>query len=219
MQPTPREENEGRVPEIPPLVTGVDDRAKVASFNTHVAGSKEFRQALEAAAMVPGLLNNGNPNAVIAKETPRARAMCYAAMEGHTNKAIAEQFDCSPAYVSQVLRQPWAKKFMTEEFRRIAADEGGVLKFLASEALNCARDLIEIRDNPSTPAKTKADIDNSVLDRVFGKATVFVKSEATVSHEQASEEAEQIEKQINDLRKQLGEAVTQATSPLQTPRT
>lgn len=191
-----------QTPKMPTLREVLDDVALLQVGNPLVADSAEYRTATDA------LGANGNPPigsrpATLArvKEQPEHRVMCYMALSGQTNREIAEQLKMSDTTVSNILRQPWARQFMADEAKKIAGD--AVEGFLKAEVINSARILVEVRDNPATPPRTRADICNSIIDRVQGKAIQRVITETTISTKDAAEEAAKIDAELAALKDQV----------------
>jgi hypothetical protein len=190
-----------QTPEVP--ITDLQNERELLSVgNPQVANQDRFRAAREAlkyAAVLP--IQSPEPNFAHVNEKPVHRLMCYAAMAGHTNQEIADQFNVGTALVGTILRQPWARVFIAEEARRLGG--AGIAEFLRAEQANSARVLIELRDNASTPANVRRDICESILDRTLGKAIQRTVTEATITSVDASVEAAKIDAELATLREQV----------------
>ena len=125
--------------------------------------------------------------------------VCYMAIAGKTNKEIAKHLDISPAIVSSVLRQPWARKFITEEARAMAGGE--VMDMLKGEAGKSVKTLIELRDDGNVLPSTRLQAANAILDRALGKPAQQVVNEKQTTYNDAAKEAESIDRELAELRR------------------
>ena len=114
----------------------------------------------------PPFHNARDPQYTIQTEKAQHRVMCYMKIEGCSNLEIARRLEVSAVCVSNVLRQPWAQKFMVEEIRRTGGNEVQVL--LEGAVADSVRKLIEIRDTAEAD-RDALNAANSLLDRVYGK--------------------------------------------------
>lgn len=180
----------------------MNEREILSVGNPRVADNPKYRAALEGLRTVSVLpIQSSPPPFAVIDEKPVHRLYCYAAMAGHTNKEIAEQYGVGPLVISTVLHQPWARVFMAEEARRLGG--AGIADFLKAEQAQSARVLIELRDSPATPASVRRDICESILDRTLGKAVQRVVSESTITSVDASVEAAKIDAELASLREQV----------------
>lgn len=109
-------------------------------------------------------------------EKPIHRIMQDMAMEGYTAVEIARATDRSPGTVANILRQPWARKRMIEASKKNVKDTlSAVLEQLAVPTLN---EIVELGNNPETPAATKLACKQEVLNRFLGRPTQPILQEA-----------------------------------------
>lgn len=182
----------------------MDDILHYAKRSGHASAALNpaFVKAVEDLQDVPNLIQSQPATAALVNERAIHRLMCYGAMAGKTNKQIAEELDVSTTTVSSVLRQPWARKFITEEMR-VMAKAGGLDDFIASEGINTARTIIELRDSIAVPAAVRATLCINILDRILGKPTQHVKTETNLTFDEAAKEDADIERELNNLREQV----------------
>lgn len=112
------------------------------------------------------------PQYQLQKEEPQHRAICILAVEGYTQKEIAEKLGFSAAMVAYVKKQAWAQKFMLE--LQTQAGANAVRRVLQEGALGCAKALIEIAHNPDAKNSDRIAAASQTLDRLFGKAPQLV---------------------------------------------
>jgi len=194
MQSTPQ------LPECPPLVAeSIDHILRRGVGNPEGLTSPGFRASIGAATEEP--IRNGTPQSIFADgEKPVYRLICYMSLGGKTNKEIADEMDMSVATIGNILRQPASKDFMAREARRIAGGE--VENMFKTQLGQTFTTLIELRDSAQTPPATRATVCATILDRAFGKPTTYVKSESTISYDEAKSELVEIDRQLAALKQQ-----------------
>ena len=114
-----------------------------------------------------GFFNAKDPNLAILHEKPEHRLMVMMKIRGVSNNEIAEACGFTVPWVSQVLRQPWAQKFMAEEMTK--AGGNAVEKLLEGAAVDSVSTLIELRDDETTPKAVRRQSAVDLLDRYMGK--------------------------------------------------
>jgi hypothetical protein len=145
------------------------------------------------AAPADTFFNAKDPNLAILHERPEHRNMIWMKARGSSNAEIARVCGYTDAWVSQVLRQPWAQRVLLDEMNKAGRDE--LHTILEGAAADSLLKLIELRDTaPPTVAKAAAD---SLLDRYLGKPTQRVET-AHSTHSDANS-IEELEKQIEAL--------------------
>jgi len=199
---------------------GVDRRTLAENIGKRVAGhqrgtncgslqlmeNNELRDhpVSEAAANDPLRLfssEDNTANFAIIHEKPEHRLIVYLKARGLSNKEVSEKTGYSPAWVSQICRQPWFRLRLVQELREAGLDR--VAKLLESSALDSIFTILEIRDDPTAPKAVRRACADSLLDRFLGKPTVHVEHEASrmpSSPELAAVDSElqQIDKQLKD---------------------
>lgn len=118
------------------------------------------------------LHNDRTPNLGVVREQPVHRVMILLKAQGLSNTEIAKKLGCTGPWVSQVLRQPWARQRLLDELNQ--AGRPVIQSLLAGEAVNSIMTLIEVRDNASAKPSERAGAANSLLDRYLGKPVAIV---------------------------------------------
>jgi hypothetical protein len=107
------------------------------------------------------------PNVTIKRENPTHRLICFLKAQGKSNREIAKRTEKTEPWISQVVRQPWARELILEEIT--GSGKAALDVIFESEATNSAFTLIEIRDDVGMKGATRAAAANSLLDRFLGK--------------------------------------------------
>jgi predicted transcriptional regulator len=121
--------------------------------------------------------NAKEPNLAIKTESPKHRLICYLKSQGLSNHEIALKVGVTPQWVSQIVRQPWARKVIAEEMR--AAGRDALTTIIEAAAEDSVYKLIEVRDDEKAPKNVQLAAANSLLDRYLGKPTQKIESEVT----------------------------------------
>lgn len=79
-----------------------------------------------------------------------------------------------------------------------------VAEMIKGESVNTLVTMIELRDDPTTPKATRAQICQNLLDRVLGKAVQKLEVDSTVRSADPVKEAEQLAAENARLQKRLG---------------
>lgn len=129
------------------------------------------------------LFNSAEPSHGVLHEQPEHRLMIWMKSQGASNREIARQLGYSEPWVSQVLRQPWARERIVNILKDAGGDElGTILKGAAADSLHT---LIDLRDTSLNPAVRRAAAD-SLLDRYLGKPTQHVETKQAITVSQSS---------------------------------
>lgn len=131
--------------------------------------------------------NSKDPNLVIKHEHAVHRLMVMLKAQGKTNRKIAELTGKTEPWVSQVLRQPWARQLLVKELREAGRD--ALQSILEGEAENSLLTLIQLRDDSDADGSVRRGAANDLLDRFLGKPTQRVEStqKVTVTAESVEE--------------------------------
>lgn len=113
------------------------------------------------------LFNPTTPQQVILHEKPEHRIVILLKAQGMSNKAIAERTDFTPFYVSQILRQPWARQRLMAEISDAGRDP--IHELFRGELANSVHTLIELRDDPQQLGSTRAACARDIIQQVLGK--------------------------------------------------
>lgn len=119
------------------------------------------------ATLKDALFNDTDPWRISLTEKPRHRKIIQLAEQGCSTREIAAVMEMSAGYVSNVLRQPWARERMINEIRE---DTKAELKaVLEAEVFPSLRVITEIRDNPEAKSSDRLAAAFHLLDRNLGK--------------------------------------------------
>lgn len=196
MQPTPPSPQD-----CPPLGEAIDRILNRGVTNPVALTAPGFRASVESALRVDEPIRNGAPQTLFTDgEKPVHRLICYMSLGGKTNTEIAAEMGMSVATIGNVLRQPAAKEFMAREARRIAGGE--VENLFKTQLGQTFSTLVELRDSTNTPPATRAAVCTAILDRAFGKPTVYTKNESTITYDEAKQELAEIDRQLAALKQQ-----------------
>lgn len=117
------------------------------------------------------------PNLAVQREKPEHRIVIFLKAQGLANREIAQRTGYTEPWISQVLRQPWARERLVAEMREAGRD--AVQELIKASAEDSVFTLISLRDDPKAPASVRAAASNSLLDRYLGKPTQKVESHNT----------------------------------------
>ncbi len=163
--------------------------------NSKLAGStveQEYKENPDA------LFNSKDPNWSILHESPRHRIIIFLKAQALSNRDIARRLDLTEAWVSNILRQPWARQRLVEEIREAGQD--AVQGLLASAAEDSVLKIISVRDSATEPAVQLRAAD-SLLDRYLGKAVQRSEVKAEVTH--MAEDIDAVNREIEENEREL----------------
>lgn len=113
----------------------------------------------------PPLWNDRAATVPRGAEKPEHRTMAYMKAQGKSNREIARIMNMTESNVSIVLRQPYARRLITDEISR--AGRNNIQSILEASVEDSLYKLIELRD--SAPPSVSLNASNSILDRFLGK--------------------------------------------------
>jgi hypothetical protein len=132
---------------------------------------------------------------VLQSESPIHRAMILLKAQGLSNIEIAQRLDRTPACVSMVLRQPWARVRLLEELN--AQGRPPIQQLLAASAYDSVQSLIDARDDEKARRSERIAAANSLLDRFMGKATTVI--DQHVTHEATTTDLAAMQRELTAL--------------------
>jgi hypothetical protein len=150
------------------------------------------------AASPTAFFNQKDPNLACLHEKPEHRMMMMMKIRGVSNRELAVATGYTEAWVSQLMRQPWARRFMAETLHEAGSD--GVSEMLKGAALDSVLTLIELRDDAASPKAVRRQSAVDLLDRHFGKPLQRVESTASVQMDVTSVNA--IDSELAELDRQ-----------------
>lgn len=192
------------VPPPPELVNPLDDKTRMTMVNGHRSQTEEYLKGAREYIATENAIGAGSPVALrVIPEKPVHRMVCYMSLVGKRNREIAEELGLTVATVSAVLRQPWARKFMTDESRHLAQEQ--FFAKLKGEVDKSISTLVELRDDEKVSPAVRASVSNSIVDRVLGKAIQRTEVERVPSITDAANEMSALDRELEALRTQLNE--------------
>jgi hypothetical protein len=138
--------------------------------NSPLSGSSVEEEYLED---LDRFFNDKPPNLAIIHEKPEHRQMIYLKAQGYSNREIARVAGYTEAWVSQILRQPWARDRLKEELKHAGRD--GVEAILEAAVEDSVWKVIELRDKAGKE-ETQLSAAKDLLDRYLGRPTQRVES-------------------------------------------
>ena len=165
-----------------------------------------FNDPATAPAKSNGFFNQREPNLAILHEKPEHRLLLMLKCRGLSNNEIAAQSGYTVPWISQLMRQPWAVKLMSELMTQAGVDE--VQTMLKAECLPSLQTLVSLRDDSKVSGAVRAGCANSLVDRWLGKPTQNVKVESSYA-EGGPLDAQEIDKQLAELERKVAEGTGQ----------
>jgi phage terminase small subunit len=146
--------------------------------------------------MVEGALHNDSDSVrEIQQEKAIHRRFVDLQLQGYTPTEIAKQTGYSMQWVSQVLKQPFARQHFINESKKTVQEE--MKDFLESEVLPSLQALKSVRDDPEARKADKIVASNSLLDRFLGKPVQPIAADAKPPSEMSDEQLrQQIEREL-----------------------
>lgn len=131
--------------------------------------------------------NERAPYYLIQREQPQHLVVVYLKAQGMKNVDIAKELGISAVSVSNICRQEWARKRISEAIHENGGNE--VKELLSeSEAAKCLRALAEIRDNEEAANADKIKASVAHLDRIYGRPNQPVTSHKGIDLDSMSDE-------------------------------
>ncbi len=154
------------------------------------------------------LFNSKPPNLGILSESPLHRQVIYLRAQGMRQCEIARRMGFTDAWVSQILRQPWARVRLLEELK--LAGREGVQGILQSEAEEAVFRVIEL-SRTAEDESVKLRANDSILDRFLGKA--IQKVESKIESHVTVEDVSQIDRELAETEREINRLAGKATAP------
>lgn len=147
-------------------------------------------------ALPDALFNDPRPDYVArTHEKPEHRMMIMLKAQGLSNHEIAVRLGYSDYSISITLRQPWARLRLLEEFKIAGRD--AVAEMLKAAAEDSVFTMLELRDNPTTPAAVKKAVCSDLLDRYLGKPTQ--KIEQRIGELPSTDDVAEMQRELENL--------------------
>lgn len=164
------------------------------------ATSPEFAECAKNYANNPDkFFNSKPPEYGVKHEKPEHRVMIFLKAHGFSNLEIAEKTGYSPVMVSQILRQPWARERLITEISKSGRDV--LSELIKGTGVDSVMTLVELRDDKNAPAAVRKACASDLIDRILGKPTQHIESDATVRH--VSTEIGEVDRELQSLETEL----------------
>jgi hypothetical protein len=157
----------------PPKASG--DRSNEVSYRreSETVTKEEIHELVGLYEPGKEFFNGAEPVIVLQEERPEHIRMIQLKIAGKSNQEIAAFTGYTPCHVGTVLRQPWARKRLLEEFQK---DTTSFHEYMQGAALASLQVLEEIRDDQNAPASARVTSAMNLVDRFFGKPTQRVET-------------------------------------------
>ncbi len=151
-----------------------------------------------------GFFNPRDPNLAIIHEKPEHRLLLLCKLQGASNREIAAQSGYTEPWISQLFRQPWAQRLLSEMMHEAGLDE--VRALLKEAQVDSVRTLVALRDDPKVPASVRRSTCVDLLEQYSGKPTqrVVVDSAKPLSSDDLADLDKQIEQASAEVNRLVG---------------
>jgi hypothetical protein len=116
---------------------------------------------------------------------------------GASQVQIARELDKTPQAVCNLVKQ---ERFQSRVAGIMAENSRDMMELFKAERINTLATLIELRDDPGTPASVRAMVCKDILDRSLGKAVQRIEAMGEVHSDDPVKEVEMLEADIKRLR-------------------
>jgi len=148
-----------------------------------------------------GFFNPREPNLAILHEKPEHRLLMWMKAQGASNREIAQQAGYTDAWISQLMRQPWAQKTLVEMMTEAGMDI--TQQLLKSACPDSVLKLIDLRDDPKTPpAVVRAscvDLIQQYLGKPKQQVEIQSKNQTNLKVEELDKELARLDSETNRL--------------------
>jgi hypothetical protein len=162
--------------------------------------NQEWRRRVGSnAELEDGLHNDTNSYREVFNEKPAHRLFAEMTVQGYTPTEIAAYTGFTAQWVSQVLKQPFARERVVSQIKKNVQEE--MKTFLEAEVLPTLKVLKEIRGEEGVESHVRASdrisAGNSLLDRFLGKPVQPLTENAKTPAEMSDEELRiQVEREL-----------------------
>jgi hypothetical protein len=158
--------------------------------------TQEWRRRIgQNATIEDGLHHDTDSVRTIFNEKPAHRLFADMTANGYTPSEIAKETGFSAQWVSQVLKQPFARERIVKEIKKNTQEE--MKEFLEQEVLPSLRMLRNVRDGEGVRNCDRLAASNALLDRFLGKPVQPMTQNAKAPAEMSDDELrEQIQREL-----------------------
>jgi hypothetical protein len=152
----------------------------------HGLGHKNLRHRNGVLATVPDALHNDSDSVrEVLQEKPIHRHWVDLSLQGYTPTEIAKMTGHSMQWVSQVLKQPFARQYFINQSKKTVNEE--IKALLEQEAIPSLKMLKNVRDN-APKASDRVAASRELLDRFLGKSTQPISNNVKPPSEMSDDE-------------------------------
>ena len=137
-------------------------------------------------------------------EQPWHRLAATLLAGGKSQKDAAVLCGVSKESVGQVFGTPWFQTMVIELME--ANGQNDLMALFKAEVLNSHNTLVELRDNPQVSPTVRANIANTMIERIYGKATQRIETSPTANISDPLAEEQRLREENERLRAVTGGA-------------
>ena len=137
-------------------------------------------------------------------EQPWHRTAAHLLASGKSQKETAEVLGVDKVSVSQLFRTPWFQTMVIELME--ANGQSDLMSIFRAEVLNSHTILVELRDDPKVSPTVRANIANTMIERIYGKATQRIETSPTANISDPLAEEQRLREENERLRSVTGGA-------------
>jgi transcriptional regulator with XRE-family HTH domain len=141
-----------------------------------------------------------NGDKPVLEEQPGHMVLARFIALGLSQKEAGEAAGYSQNHVSRLLKMPWFQARVAGYLE--ASASGDLMTLFRGAGLQAFATLVEIVDNPKTPAAVRLAGVKEILERNLGKSTQYLEVKSTGSGDPVAE-AEALEREVGNLRSTL----------------
>lgn len=135
-----------------------------------------------------------DPQWDLTREAPWHRAALRMLAMGATTAQVADTLGHVPVTINNLIRQDWFQKALHKEMK---SQGKGIMDLFESQMTNTFITLIEMRDDPNTPAAVKEKICQSIINRRLGTPVQQIRDVTEEAHsDDPNAEAARLEAEI-----------------------
>lgn len=137
------------------------------------------------------------PKREIGEEQLWHRSAAYMVATGMGAREVAAALEKSPPTIYNLFRQPWFQQRVISLMEKHGGQD--VMALLRGEQIASAMKLVELRDNPESPAKIQFDSAKEILNRTLGMPKQFVEQSGKIVSTDPVAEARALEEEVKKL--------------------
>lgn len=145
-----------------------------------------------------------SPNMHRKFEQPWHRQAAHLLAAGKSQKETALICDVDKVSVNQLFRVPWFQEMVVELME--ANGQNDLMALFKAELLNSHNTLVELRDNLQVSPTVRANIANTMIERIYGKPTQRVETSSTANISDPLAEEQRLREENERLRAVTGGA-------------